>query len=239
MRYEKIEQLELLCAEYVLGTLQGPARRRFEGLLVERTDIRARLAVWDERLNTLAEGATPATPSPSVWQAIVGRIDPMPSEAHRGDSAAGNRLPFWRGIALASTLASAVLAFLLVSTAPDPVADPGYVVMLRDRTDRPVWVINTSPAVGEMLIKATAKLDMPEGKRCYLWLQPLGSSQRYRLGLLPDSGQATLQVPAELSGMMPGRLLVSVESEATPLGKAPEQLIEIRDEWLAPVTNQI
>jgi hypothetical protein len=111
--------------------------------------------------------------------------------------------------------------------------------MLRDQAESPIWVINTTARVDRLLIKATSQTQVPEGKRCYLWLQPAGSTEAHRLGVLPDSGEATVRVSAELSRMMPARLLVSIEDENAPPARAPGEVIEIRDEWLAPVTSQI
>lgn len=238
MKYANSEHLDLLCAEYVLGTLDGPARRRFDALLAQRSDLRERLEAWDTRLNGLASGAAPVTPSPSVWEAVVHRIAPEPAQPG-SRSAAASTTPFWRALALGSSATAAVLAILLLTNRPEPVEEPGYVVMLRDRSESPVWVINASPAADKLLIKTTAETNVPEGKRCYLWLQPPGSNERYRLGVLPDAGEAVMRLPAELSSMMPGQLMVSVEDENAPLDGSPDEMIELRDEWLKPMSSKI
>jgi len=70
MNYRKPELQQRLAAEYVLGTLQGPARRRFERLLVEDRALQQLVQVWERRLAPWL-AAVPAQPvPPEVWQRI-------------------------------------------------------------------------------------------------------------------------------------------------------------------------
>lgn len=62
--------IDMLAGEYVLGTLQGAERERFEGQL--RTDSQAMRAVaeWQERLLPLSEPAEQVAPPNGVWKSI-------------------------------------------------------------------------------------------------------------------------------------------------------------------------
>jgi anti-sigma-K factor RskA len=53
------ELREHLCAEYVLGTLRGAARRRFEHWLAVDAGLRRAVSEWQDRLSPLA-GIAPA-----------------------------------------------------------------------------------------------------------------------------------------------------------------------------------
>ena len=46
MDYSRPELADRLAAEYVLGTLQGPARRRFEALQQAHPALRQAVAQW-------------------------------------------------------------------------------------------------------------------------------------------------------------------------------------------------
>ena len=74
MRYDA-EQVESLAAEYVLGTLHGAARRRFDRLMTDRTDVRFAVWRWERNLNGFVTGLKPQQPRRQVWKNIRQRID--------------------------------------------------------------------------------------------------------------------------------------------------------------------
>ena len=77
MRYTHPALLEHLASQYVLGTLQGGARRRFERLQIDRVDIRMRVARWEMRLGQMAQSIPPQQVSSSLWPAIAARTQPF------------------------------------------------------------------------------------------------------------------------------------------------------------------
>jgi anti-sigma-K factor RskA len=76
------ELLERLAASYALGTLRGPARRRFESIAREHAVVRASALVWQGRLASMNELQTSSQPAPAVWN----RIDNL-LQAQLGQSA--------------------------------------------------------------------------------------------------------------------------------------------------------
>lgn len=64
------ELLEQLAASYALGTLRGPARRRFEAMAREQAPVRAAALIWQSRLSSINELQPGITPSPAVWTRI-------------------------------------------------------------------------------------------------------------------------------------------------------------------------
>ena len=65
---------ERLAAEYVLGTLTGGARRRFEALLPAHPALRNAVAGWEKRLLPMALKAETVQPTAAVWNAIEARL---------------------------------------------------------------------------------------------------------------------------------------------------------------------
>jgi anti-sigma-K factor RskA len=67
MRYADPDLRDRLAAEYALGTLRGPARRRFERLLSDDERLRDAAEDWELRLNLLGESAPAVEPPAHVW----------------------------------------------------------------------------------------------------------------------------------------------------------------------------
>ena len=77
MKYAHPELIDHLASAYVLGTLAGPARRRFERLQRDRADVQLAVAEWQARLGPLSHAVPPQLPSPKVWAAIAARTHPV------------------------------------------------------------------------------------------------------------------------------------------------------------------
>src|SRR5512134_2407348 len=75
MNYDRPDLLDRLAAEYVLGTLRGRARRRFERLQRDLPAARGAVAAWEARLNALGRVVPPTAPPRRVWDAIAARTE--------------------------------------------------------------------------------------------------------------------------------------------------------------------
>ena len=98
MRHGDPQLIERLAAAYVLGTLRGGARRRFERLARESQRFQQATWRWERRINPLAEALAPVPPSARVWQGIADRLEPA--------RAPTGKIWFWRGLSAALTLAN-------------------------------------------------------------------------------------------------------------------------------------
>ena len=78
MNYNKPELLDALAGQYVLGTLRGLARKRFQRLLLSSNQAREATSMWEQNLNNLASAITPQTPHDDVWINILQRIENRP-----------------------------------------------------------------------------------------------------------------------------------------------------------------
>ena len=95
--YRDPELREKLAAEYVIGTLRGAARARFDALLRYDPGLRRIVGEWEARLVPLAAAAGEIAPPARVWHAVAGRI----GAARATGARAG--LAFWRALAVASS----------------------------------------------------------------------------------------------------------------------------------------
>ena len=78
MQYTDSTLLDHLASTYVLGTLGGGARRRFERLQRDRVDVRLRVNEWETRLGQLAITEPHQQPTAQLWKAIAARTQPAP-----------------------------------------------------------------------------------------------------------------------------------------------------------------
>src|SRR5512134_3083053 len=94
MRYRnKPELKDRLAAEYVLGTLRGRARLRFQAWLREDAALRRTVAEWESRLAPMAVGIAEVRPPGRVWTAIQSRLGGGAPAAKPG---LWESLAFWR-----------------------------------------------------------------------------------------------------------------------------------------------
>lgn len=229
MNYLDPPLADMLAAEYVLGTLHGAARRRFETLLRAHPALSNRVHEWELRLNRLAQFVSPTAPPKSDWDALQERLF---SSARRPRWFEGLR--FWRNLGLGSSVLAGALAIVIF--AGRPVVEPNYVGMISDAAHQAVWMVSAPAAMGAVHVKNMKPVDLPPGKRCMLWLQPKGSDSAYALGLLPEQGdEMTLDIPSHLSDMMPGKLLVTVEQINGAMPAKPSGKPEFEGDWI-PLT---
>ena len=100
MKLARDPRLDALCGEYLLGTLRGAARRRFERALHEEPLVAARLRHWVllvPRHSAMIE--TP--PPPSGWPRLEREL-----QLSRFRTPWHRRLSLWRGWAIAATAAA-------------------------------------------------------------------------------------------------------------------------------------
>lgn len=130
MDYSRPDLAERLAAEYVTGTLRGPARRRLEQLLPAHPTLRAAVKRWEAGLMPLTSSVLPQTPSTEVWKRIVARI----GGAAAPDTPAptwSSTLAFWRSLSMFAGVVALSLLVLFANPAPN---QPPIVVVLSATT---------------------------------------------------------------------------------------------------------
>jgi anti-sigma-K factor RskA len=93
------ELLDRLAASYALGTLRGPARRRFEAMAREQSVVRAAALIWQGRLASINELQTSAQPAPAVWTRIDNLLHAQGEQSAMQDARANAQAPQATGLA--------------------------------------------------------------------------------------------------------------------------------------------
>ena len=219
-----------LAAEYVLGTLNGRARSRFERWLADDRDLAAMVAAWEERLFPLADSLPPVAPSARVWGKISARIGAVPDKP---------KLRWWDNIvvwrSLAATAASLVIAQAVLIALPQQQQARGeHMVMVANRESQPLWMVSASSQQNSAFkVKTLRAAGMPPEKVCVLWLiWPDGYAAP--LGELPERiGSIDVRMPKGLNrDPMKAQVAVSVESAGAPV-TTPSQELVFKGPWVS------
>jgi anti-sigma-K factor RskA len=226
MRYTKPELLEHLASSYVLGTLTGGARRRFERLQRDRADVRVRVAQWEARLGQLAVSVPAQQPSPQLWKAIAARTQPQAA-------AASGRWLGWlkpAGFGFGGLAAGVMAASLLFVTAPgvfmtsDQLAmrsgeklPQSYVGLLTDAQGKGKLLVSSLRHGKTMTVKVIGPITPPASGTLVLWAVPT-DGPAFALGPVPSTGSAVSMLPDTSEKLLSkvSTLIVTLESSATP-----------------------
>jgi anti-sigma-K factor RskA len=255
------QAVDLLAAEYVLGTLRGSARRRFQFYAERDSVIRNAVDDWQRRIAPMAELAPPRMPPASVWEAIERRLNlaglreaartPTPAPVVRPPlptTSPFGKLAFWRGWAIGVTAIAAVAVVvavrsLMVSTttqAPAPVvaqqpeAAVSHVAVLNNADAHPVMLVAWDETHATMTLHPLGKVDLPAGRAMELWGIP-ASGHPVALGMLPDSADGKVPAGAQKPGSY-AALAVSIEAPGgSPNPNAPSGPVVFTGK-LVPVT---
>jgi anti-sigma-K factor RskA len=218
MRYQNPKLSEQLAAEYVLGTLRGRARQRFERLLRQYPHLRREVENWELSLNKLSAQAPPVEPPAQVWQNLEQKLFARQPESLRWYQ----RLFLWRSLSVGSSLLAIVLAILLWFE-PLSQQQDHYIVLLDDQTQQVAWSMTTSNDMQQFMVRNLRPMTIPKDQGCLLWVKSIGSNEMYALGRLPDDGSSVvLPIAEQLRDiLLNAELVVTVENIEQPIPPVP------------------
>lgn len=221
---------ERLAAEYVLGTLRGGARRRFEGLMHGDAALRRTVREWNERLGAMAEFVPPVEPDKRVWRAIEHRLGLRPA-APRWQFWRHGSLALWRGLGMASTALAALLLVTVLHERPDT-ARMSDIASLLDEQAKPALVVTADRERKLMTVKVVASVPLTAQQALQLWAVPREGKPR-SLGVLGAGATLTLPLPAHAMDADVALLAVSLEPKGgSPNPDGPSGPILYKGGWV-------
>ncbi len=217
MRRPDPRSIDSLAAEYVLGTLSGPARRRMARWIAEYTDVRLAVQGWEERLLPLARALPAVEPSAEVWTEIRRRIK---SADTANPGAPARRATRWQWAAAAIVLLG-LFAALWTSVLHNPAT---HTLADIDATNGQVlWHVAASPDRDRLRVEAVAAESRREDQDFELWALPAGGGAPVSLGTLPLRGEVNrrLSEGQRLALRAASKLAVSLEPRGGSTTGAP------------------
>jgi len=212
------ERVDALAAAYVIGTLRGRARLRFERLMRSNRGLADAVRAWEERLLPLAESLPPVTPPARIWTGILARIKgtAAPERLEGRGAYAG----WWRGLALSSLAVAFALAVALFKPAPE-LPQGTLVAVLAGGDAKPALLASTDRSSRFLTVAAIAPIALASDRALELWMLPDHGNPR-SLGLVSGvapAGIARVALPANAEQALKDIPALAVSLE--PSGGSP------------------
>lgn len=209
------QRIEYLAAEYVLGSLTGGARRRFERWMIDSHQVRQEVWFWEAKLGDLGSAVPTQEPPSSVWTAIEQRL--WATDRSASKSRTGWLWPTWSALA---SMASVVMLVLWLAAPNVPTdATPRLAgAVLEEHAQSPLWVISERGDDMQLNLRTVAASQAAAGKDYELWIVPKEGAP-ISLGVIPVGGTATVALtPVTRAALQESRTLaISLE----PQGGSP------------------
>ena len=209
MKPDNPDLVDRLAAEYVLGTLRGPARRRFERWRASSPHVHQRCRYWEEHLMHMAKGLEPVQPPAHVWPAIRQRLNL---------AADGSPRRWARSWALAASivLVAGLAGLLYWRSLPSVRATATSTIAAKSGEE--VWQVEVFGTTNRLVVHASRLSAHPAGRDYELWALPANGNP-VSLGVLPTEGTSTRALTAIQKAALASSSQVAVSIE--PPGGSP------------------
>lgn len=190
------DDLDMLAAEFVLGTLDAHERASVTQRLQHEPELNALIEEWEVRLAPLAEAIEPVTPHPDLFARIERQIDAVqatPVAEPAGATASDNvialrtRLRRWQwSTGIASAAAVLLVAVLVFQPRPEPIPQ-SFVAVFQQNDQQPEFMLSVDLSTRKLSIRPVTAEPLQD-KSYQLWIKadPLGPNPR-SLGVLNDN----------------------------------------------------
>jgi len=213
MRRLSADLAHALAAEYVLGTLRGRARRRFEAIARADAGVATILRRWETDLVPLAERVAPVEPPARVWREIEARIGTTSAARAGFWSSVG----FWRAVGLMSGGLAAVLLAVFLGLSPGPRSEPLFVAVLTSADAAPRMVVSMhEPDI--VRVRVVKHWPAAKDRSLELWALPRDGAPR-SLGVMTNALGDTIFHIAAADPRMQGAQTLAISLE--PAGGSP------------------
>jgi len=164
------DDLDMLAAEFVLGTLPIEDRQRVQRLRTTHPELDAQILQWESRLSALNDEIEPVDPAPGLFARIERSIDQLEqaSSQHNEVVRLRQQVSRWR-LSTAATSIAAMLLIAVMMLEPTPTESP-YVAVFQHNDEQPAFLLTVDLARKQLNIQpVTAR---PAGNQSYqLWIK--------------------------------------------------------------------
>jgi len=229
-----------LAAEFVLGTLRGGARRRFNTWLQTDPHLQQIVREWQAHLMPMMEFSTSKVPQVQVWHNIEKQLK---LGAQRGQKAFFQflqELQFWRGLSLVASAALILMAVFVFKPQDSGLPAEMYVATLSDDKAQPIAVISSDSKRRQVLLRFVNRPQVASNQSLELW--SISKEGKIRsLGLVDNVANAAaktgevlrINLPDGLTNDTPQLLAISLEPKGgSGNPEKPSGPILFKGNWL-------
>lgn len=231
------ELVERLAAAYALGTLRGPARRRFEALARQHPGVRAAVLKWESHWSGLTEIQAEYTPPAAVWRRIDNLVQADEAKAKLAQARQSitffsepqhrwwHSWPLWQGTAFASLTIAALVVIQVgqqqklevaqLQQERQSLASTKVVAILADGQAKAQLVVSYNTRDSVLIVEHVGAYRAADDKDLQLWALPPGNAP-VSLGVLTRQGMMRVPLKNQDLAAIPA-MAVSLE----PLGGVP------------------
>jgi anti-sigma-K factor RskA len=239
MNYDNPPLISALAAEYVLGTLRGKARERFEALKFENENVVKEIKYWESHLNKMALHLQPIEPREYVLQNVRRRLGFVGHETNGSDASVktGNVVQFkqdkttqkdknivwrwWSGVATAAALVLAVLVSTNIEV--DTTQKVQSLAVISNDDAKTLWSIDV--LANDIRVKVTSFVPKLPNNDYQLWIVPASGAAPISIGVMQQSGEFYLSKPVEFDNIDIAALAVSKEPKGGSPNGAPTDVL--------------
>jgi anti-sigma-K factor RskA len=229
-----------LAAEFVLGTLRGGARRRFNTWLQTDPHLQQIVREWQAHLMPMMEFSTPKVPQAQVWHNIEKRLKLGAERGQRAFFRFLHELQFWRGLSLVASAALILMTVFVFKPQESSLPSEMYVATLSDDKAQPIAVISSDSKRRQVLLRFVNRPQVANNQSLELW--SISKEGKIRsLGLVDqvtnaaDTTGAVLRInlPEGVTNATPQLLAISLEPKGgSGNPEKPSGPILFKGNWL-------
>ncbi|MDH5327188.1 MAG: hypothetical protein OEZ68_18260 [Gammaproteobacteria bacterium] len=209
MSDQEMSDIEMLAAEYALGSLSGTDLERFKQLMNENPEAQRLVVKWQEVLVPLNAQTPEIEPPPRVLDTLMQKIAAPESRStsqptSQTKTSWWQNLSVWRPLALGNGMLSLGLAVFIGFQVMQPTTDTDvtagdlvYVGVLEDATQKPKVAVLAYNKPFRLEIKSKNKLVPEQGRELRLWMVDKNSNQTVFLTSV-QAGQTRIDVDEPL-----------------------------------------
>jgi anti-sigma-K factor RskA len=184
------DDIDALAGEYVLGTLDPAERVAVAARRQREPALDRAILAWERRLGPLSRIGRDVAPSADLFEKIEQRIATgapqtvVPFASQGTNDAARRAANRWRGLAMAASLSTLMLAGALgyrETTRPNP--SQQFVGVFNKDDSSPAFMLSVDLATKTMTVRLV-NADRPSDKSYQLWIKPDAATPPRSLGVM-------------------------------------------------------